>query len=283
MRRRTCRWAVVNVSVRALLVALVVVGAGCSYTPATFDVAEPQLAQSTKIYAADGSLLTTLRAEENRENVRIADLPDHVTEAVLAVEDSRFYAHRGVDVRAILRATAANARSGEIVEGGSTITQQYVKNTILTPDRSLERKVEEALLAVELEQAYSKDRILELYLNTIFFGNGAYGIQAAAMEYFGVAAADLSVAQAATLAGMIRAPSAYDPGDRPDAAVRRRNAALERMGTLGWLTPEEVAAAQGEPLDAGGGARRRSPSGAVGGGAGKAVRPHRRALRGDAG
>ncbi len=235
--------------VRALAVVVVLATGACSYTPATLDVADPDLAQSTKIFAADGTLLTTLVAEENRENVRVSDLPAHVTQAVLAVEDSRFYDHRGVDVRAILRATRANTRSGSIVEGGSTITQQYVKNTLLTPDQSLERKVEEALLAVELERSYSKDRILELYLNTIFFGNGAYGIQSAAGEYFGVAADELSVAQAATLAGLIRAPSAYDPYDEPEAAVTRRNTALKRMGQLGWLEPAAVALAVAEPLE----------------------------------
>jgi penicillin-binding protein 1A len=232
----------------ALLLAVAVAAGACSYTPATLDVTDPDLAQSTKVFAADGTLITTLVSEENRENVRLTDLPDHVTEAVLAVEDSRFHDHLGVDVRAILRATRANTRSGAIVEGGSTITQQYVKNTMLTPDQSLDRKVEEALLAVQLERRYSKERILELYLNTIFFGNGAYGIQAAASEYFGVSAEQLTVAQAATLAGLIRAPSAFDPYDEPDAAVRRRNAAIDRMGELGWLPPAEVAAARAEPL-----------------------------------
>ena len=233
---------------RALLLTVALAAGACSYTPSTFDVADPDLAQSTKVLAADGTLITTLQSEENREDVRVADLPDHVTRAVLAVEDSRFYQHRGVDVRAILRASRANARSGAAVQGGSTITQQYVKNTMLTPDPSLDRKVEEAILAVQLEREYSKDRILELYLNTIFFGNGAYGIEAAAGEYFGVGATDLTVAQAATLAGLIRAPSAYDPHDEPEAAIRRRNAAVDRMESLGWLGAPEAAAARAEPL-----------------------------------
>lgn len=233
---------------RTLLVAAVVAGAACSYTPTTIDDTRPSLSQSTKVYAADGSLLTTLRAEQNREDVRVSELADHVVDAVLAVEDSRFYDHDGVDVRAILRATAANSRSGRIVEGGSTITQQYVKNTYLTPEQSFERKAEEALLAVQLERSSSKDRILELYVNTIYFGNGAYGIQAAADAYFGVDATELTVAQAATLAALIRAPSAFDPFDEPEAATGRRDAALVRMGELGWLTPDEVVAASAEPL-----------------------------------
>ena len=232
----------------ALLLTVALAAGACSYTPTTLEVAEPDRAQSTKVFAADGTLITTLQSEENREDVRVADLPDHVTRAVLAVEDSRFYQHRGVDVRAVLRAARANARSGEAVQGGSTITQQYVKNTMLSPDQSLDRKVEEAVLAVQLERQHSKDRILELYLNTIYFGNGAYGIQAAAGEYFGVGATDLTLAQAATLAGLIQAPSAYDPHDQPEAATRRRDAAIDRMEALGWLDEPEAAAARAEPL-----------------------------------
>jgi penicillin-binding protein 1A len=238
----------VKALVRSLLAVAVLAAGACSYQPVELGLVDPVLAQSTKVYAADGSLLTVLRAAENRESIRLADLPEHVTRAVLAVEDARFYEHRGVDVRAILRATAANTRSGSIVEGGSTITQQYVKNTMLTAEQTYDRKVEEALLAVQLERAYSKDRILELYLNTIYFGNGAYGIEAAAQEHFGVPAAQLTVAQAATLAGLIRAPSAYDPYDNPEAATDRRDAALDRMEELGWVEPEVAAAARAEPL-----------------------------------
>jgi penicillin-binding protein 1A len=232
----------------ALVVLLTLIGGACAYAPPTLDVAGPVLAQSTKIYAADGTLITTLLAAENREDVRFDDLPAWVPDAVVAIEDSRYWTHKGVDVRAILRAAVANTAEGEVVEGGSTITQQYVKNTLLDSDQTLDRKLEEAVLALQLERDHSKKRILELYLNTIFFGNGAYGVQAAAQEYFGVTARELTLAQAATLAGLIRAPSAFDPTDNPEAAVERRDHVVDRMLELGLVTDADAAAAKVEPL-----------------------------------
>ena len=235
---------------RSLVASLVVVAlaAACSYTTADLDVADPVLVESTKIFAADGTLITTLLASENRENVRLDQLPAHVPDAVVAIEDARFWTHRGVDVKAILRAAVANTSQGAVVEGGSTITQQYVKNTLLDSTQTLHRKAHEAVLALRLERHYTKARILELYLNTIFFGNGAYGIQAAAEEYFGVRAEALTLAQAATLAGMIRAPSAFDPTDAPAAARGRRDAVIVRMADLGLVTRPEAAAATAEEL-----------------------------------
>jgi penicillin-binding protein 1A len=231
------------------LLTAALVGGGCSYTPAEVTLLDPDLAQSSRIYTADGTLLTTLRAEENRESIRLVDLPDHVPDAVVAIEDARFWNHRGVDVKAIFRAGAANARAGDVVEGGSTITQQYVKTAMLDPEQTMDRKVEEALLAVQLERRYSKERILELYLNTIYFGNGAYGIQAAAEEYFGVPAKDLSLAEAATLAGLIRAPSAYDPHDNAEDAVVRRDQVIKRMVELDLVEEATGEAASAEPLE----------------------------------
>ena len=242
VRRLVTRTQVVVVAV------VVAVAAACSYTPAEIDVAPPATAESSKIYAADGSLVTTLHAEENRENVPLGELPRHLRDAVLAIEDARFFEHKGVDVKAVLRAAVTNTAEGDVVEGGSTITQQYVKNTILGPERTIERKIEEALLAVQMERRYTKERILELYLNTIYFGNGAYGVQAAAHEYFGVDASHLTLAQSALLAGLIRAPSQSDPYDRPEAATERRNLVLRRMSTLGWVDDEVVTATRLEPL-----------------------------------
>jgi penicillin-binding protein 1A len=237
-------------AVRHLVVVVVaaVAAGACSYTPPEIDVAPPATAESSKIYAADGSLLTTLHAEENRENVALDDLPRHLHDAVLAIEDARFFEHKGVDVKAVLRAAVTNTAEGDVVEGGSTITQQYVKNTILGPERTFERKIEEALLAVQMERRYTKERILELYLNTIYFGNGAYGVQAAAHEYFGVDASELTLPQSALLAGLIRAPSQTDPYDRPDAATTRRNLVLRRMASLGWVDDAVTDAAREEPL-----------------------------------
>ncbi len=233
----------------SLFIALLLTAtAACSYEPAHFDVAEPTLATSTKIYAADGTLITTLSAEENRELVKLDDLPDHVADAVIAIEDARFFEHRGVDTRAVMRALRRNAEAGEVVEGGSTITQQYIKNLLGEDDKTVKRKLREASLAVQLERQYTKRRILELYLNTIFLGNGAYGIQAAAIEYFGVPAAELTLAQSAVLAGLIRSPSASDPYDLPERAIARRNEVLSRMAELGLVKPADADAAAKEPL-----------------------------------
>jgi len=180
--------------------------------------------------------------------VRLAEIPRFVANAVVAIEDERFYEHAGIDLQAILRAALRNVGEGGVAEGGSTITQQYVKNVLLEPDRTLKRKVREAALALQLEDRFTKDRILELYLNTIYFGNGAYGIEAAAREYFATSAAELTLAHAATLAGLIRAPAASDPYGNPDAAVARRNVVLDKMVELGAATVAEASAASDEDL-----------------------------------
>lgn len=231
-----------------LILGMLIATAACSYQPARLDLVAPTLATSTKIYAVDGTLITTLEAEENRELVPLDELPAHVADAVIAIEDARFLDHRGVDLRAVLRALRRNASAGEVVEGGSTITQQYVKNLLGENDRTVKRKLKEASLAFQLERHYTKERILEQYLNTIYLGNGAYGIQAAALEYFGVSAAELSLAQAAVIAGLIRSPSASDPYALPDRALARRNLVLQRMAELGLLTRAKAEAAAGEPL-----------------------------------
>ena len=215
---------------RAILVSALLVASACSYQVRDVAPPIPIEAQSSRIYAADGTLLVTLHAEENRENVRLAEIPLVMQQAVIAIEDERFYRHNGVDFRAILRAAERNADAGDIQQGGSTITQQYVKTAMLDDDsQTLGRKLEEATLALELERKYSKERILELYLNTVYFGNGAYGVQAAARQYFGKSITKVSPAEAALLAGLIQAPSRYDPFDAPEAAIARRTVVLDRM------------------------------------------------------
>jgi membrane peptidoglycan carboxypeptidase len=150
------------------------------------------LAQSSIIFDAKDRQITTLHGEQNRNIIRLGKMPKHLQDAVVAIEDERFYKHDGVDVRAIVRAAVSNAASGEIRQGGSTITQQYVKNVIISPgeiaERSLERKINEAALSRQLEQKLSKKEILRRYLNTVYFGNGAYGVEAAAHTYFGKSA-----------------------------------------------------------------------------------------------
>ncbi|MBA2624114.1 MAG: transglycosylase domain-containing protein, partial [Acidimicrobiia bacterium] len=232
----------------AATVVLALLTSACSFAPPDLDEAERRRDQSSRVLAADGTVLTTVEAVERREDVRLAELPDHLPDAVVAIEDARFWSHRGVDLRALGRAAVRNADEGRVVEGGSTITQQYVKNALLDPERTLGRKVEEAVLALRLERTYSKERILELYLNTIYFGNGAYGIEAAATEYFGVRARDLTLEQSATLAGLIRAPDGADPVDEPELARRRRNRVLARMVDLGRLPRAESRRARATPL-----------------------------------
>jgi penicillin-binding protein 1A len=206
------------------------------------------LAQTSFLYAADGSLITTLHARENRVVVPFEEIPKDVRDAVVAVEDQRFYQHRGIDVKAMLRAAVADVSAGRIVEGGSTITQQYVKNTLVGSDRTLSRKVREAQLALQIENTYTKDEILTKYLNTVYYGEGAYGIQAAAQTFFDVPAAELTLAQAALLAGLIAAPGDYDPAVHPKAARARRRLVLSRMLEQRMIGHQEYRRANRQPL-----------------------------------
>ena len=171
----------------------------------------------------------------------LAEVPPHVVNAILAVEDAGFWIHDGYDVRGMLRAFRANVDSGGISQGGSTITQQLVKLNLLNDEQTLDRKVQEIVLAQRLEQQMSKEEILDRYLNTVYFGNHAYGVQAAAETYFGVGVQQLDVGQAAMLAGIIRNPIQYNPVRYPERAAQRREVALDRMVDAGWLTEEEAA------------------------------------------
>ena len=177
--------------------------------------------EGSKVYDDNDELITEFHVER-RIFVPLAQIPKPLREAVIATEDARFYSHYGVDPTGIGRAIYQNFRRGRIVEGGSTITQQLAKVLFLTPDKSLERKLKEAILAMELERRYSKDRILELYLNQIYFGHGAFGVEAAARTFFGKGVGELSLSESALLAGLPKAPAIYSPFEHPDAAKRRR-------------------------------------------------------------
>src|SRR5213080_2160649 len=190
--------------------------------------------QGTKVYDDNDELLTELHVER-RIFVPLAHIPQTLRDAIIATEDRRFYSHFGVDPIGVARAIYQNYRRGRIVEGGSTITQQLTKVLFLTPDKSLERKMKEAVLALELERRYSKDRILEMYLNQVYFGHGAYGVEAAARTYFGKSVSELNVREAALLAGLPRAPSTYSPFEHGEAAKRRREVVLRRMVEYGAL------------------------------------------------
>ncbi len=204
--------------------------------------------QSSFVYSSDGSLITSFHGTQNRTVIDLAKIPEHMQHAVVAIEDERFYQHNGVDLKAILRAMVKNLSEGEITEGGSTITQQYVKQAIIAPgeiaEKSYERKLQEAALARQLEEHLSKDEILERYLNTVYYGEGAYGIQAASYAYFNKPAKKLSLSQAALLAGVIRSPNTYDPFDDKELATDRRNLVLTRMEEQGYADAAEVAAAK---------------------------------------
>lgn len=218
----------------------------CSYTTEVeLPTADPQ---TSRVLWDDGTTLTTLHAEQNREDIPLAAMGATLPTAVVAIEDARYFDHKGVDPRGILRALTRDVQAGRAVEGGSTITQQYVRAVLLTPERNLQRKIKEAVLAVQLERQYSKRTILERYLNLIYFGNGAYGVQAAAQTYFGRDARDLDLPQSAMLAGIIRAPGDYDPYERPEAALARRNEVLTRMAELERADRAEVTAALATPL-----------------------------------
>lgn len=205
-------------------------------------------AVSTKIFDRDGELLYEIFADENRTPITLTDLPPHVYQSAIAIEDKNFYKHWGFDLSGITRAIITNIK-GERLEGGSTITQQLVKNALLTPERSIKRKLKEGVLAVMTEILYSKDEILEMYLNYISYGGTSVGIESAAQRYFDKSARELTVAEAALLAGLPQAPSRYSPfGSNPAAGKERQREVLRRMAEDGYISEEERTAAENEVL-----------------------------------
>ncbi len=201
------------------------------------------------VYAGDGhTVLAILRGSQSRVLVQSSQIAPIMRQAIVAIEDKRFYEHRGIDVRGMARALWADVTSQGVVQGGSTITQQFVKNAFVGRERSIARKLKEAALAWQLEQRWSKDRILTAYLNTIYFGNGAYGIQQAAETYFGKTAYDLTLPEAALLAGIPEDPSLWDPVRHPQAAHDRRDVVLQQMLSQHDISQAEYDQARGAPL-----------------------------------
>src|SRR5699024_580084 len=199
-----------------------------------------QFQESTRIYDEDGEQIDTLFHEENRINVSIDDVPEKVQNAILSIEDKRFYDHKGIDIRRLAGAAVSNFKNGWGAEGGSTLTQQVIKRTVLTPEKTLKRKVQEAWLALKLERKYSKEEILELYLNNVYFGHGAYGIKTASVTYFGEEdLSKLNISQIALLAGLPNSPSSTDPFKHPEKAEERRNKVLTAMADNGFITKEQ--------------------------------------------
>jgi len=236
---------------RVLGVAILLLATACSDLVEVEAIGEVELAppaQTSVVVAADGSLLAELHAEQDRELVPLDRVPQALRAAVVAVEDARFYEHSGIDAGAVARAFAENAREGRVVQGGSTITQQLAKNTVTGDEKTLDRKLAESSVALQLEQRYSKDEILERYLNTVYFGNGAYGVQTAARRYFGAGVEELSLEQSALLAGLIRSPGDYDPYTAPVAAAARRDLVLSLMAEQGLAPTSDVDQARAAPL-----------------------------------
>jgi penicillin-binding protein 1A len=243
----------------AALLGVLLVLAGLSFTfglvravaseiPALDPAAERSDVDSV-VYASNGrTVLAVLRGDESRVLVDTEDIAPIMRQAIVSVEDHRFFDHNGIDVRGVFRALWADIRSQAIVEGGSTITQQFVKNAYIRNEKTLARKVREAALAWQLEQRWSKDRILTAYLNTIYFGNGAYGIQQASRTYFGKAARKLELAEAALLAGIPSDPSLYDPVTNPKKAEARRRQVLGLMLEQGKITQRDFEKAAAAPL-----------------------------------
>ncbi|MEW6547175.1 MAG: penicillin-binding protein 1A [Bacillota bacterium] len=248
--------AVVRVGVALfILVLALTLGVGVGFLAAgiyrvrpVLAAMEPDPALSSLIYDASGNLVTAIPGREKRIYVDLKDIPQHVQEAFLAAEDARFRYHAGVDFRAIARALWEDIASGRIAQGGSTITQQLARNAFLTQERTLSRKVQEAILAVMLEREYTKDQILEMYLNQIFLGHGVYGVQAAAQLYFGKDARDLTVAEGAMLAGITRAPSVYSPYVNFSLAKQMQSVVLDQMVKYGFLDRALADKAAAQPI-----------------------------------
>ena len=215
--------------------------------PSTDEFSKFKYNEPMVVYDAEGTVIAELGAER-RYPVAIEDMPKHVYQAVVAVEDARFYEHSGIDPWGIARAMVANIKAGRMVEGGSTLTQQLVKVIYLTPERKLKRKIKEAIIAYRLDKELSKEKILELYLNQVNFGRGAYGIQAAAINYFGKDVKDMTIAEAAMVAGIPKGPSIYAPHLNMKKSINRRNHVLKRMRELNYITEEEYNEALNEEV-----------------------------------
>ncbi|WEX09323.1 transglycosylase domain-containing protein [Chelativorans sp. AA-79] len=206
----------------------------------------PDRPPNVKILAVDGSLIAN-RGMTGGEAIGLHEMSPYIPQAVIAIEDRRFYSHWGVDPIGLARAMAENVVQGELSQGGSTITQQLAKNLYLKPDRTIERKVQEMLLAIWLEQKYTKDQILEMYLNRVYFGSGAYGVESASQRYFNKSARDVTLSEAALLAGLLKAPSRLSPARDPQAAEGRAQVVLAAMRQEGMIGDSELTAAMSAP------------------------------------
>jgi len=237
-----------------IVLLVMIVGIGCGFLTASMNT-KPDLANDIRppatsiIYDIHGNEIANVHADQNRKPVKLAQVPKDLQNAFVAVEDNRFYEHGGIDPRGIVRALYANIRGRTVSEGGSTITQQLAKNAYLTQDRTLKRKIQEVFLALQLERQYTKDEILEMYLNQIYFGQGAYGVQAAAQTYFGKNVEDLSLNECAMLAGIPKSPNYYSPLNNLQAAQERKATVLDQMEKYGYINSSTAAKTKKEKLN----------------------------------
>lgn len=233
---------------------LIVVGAGAGlgFLTASFQtlpqLGDLQQAASSQFFDAKGNLIGTTASAENRLPVNLDKVPSNLQNAFIAAEDVRFYQHSGIDPRGILRAVWTNITNQGVAEGGSTITQQLAKNALLTQERTLKRKIQEAFLALQLERQYSKKEILEMYLNQIYFGQGAYGVESAALVYFDKHVDKLSLAECAMLAGLPKSPNYYSPFNNLKAAKERQEIVLDQMVKYNLISPSEAQKAKDEKI-----------------------------------
>jgi penicillin-binding protein 1A len=243
-KSRSRVWLAVKLFVVVVLLALIAglaVAAGAIYAlsrdlPSLSELEKNPTAVNTIIYDRHGKLIAELHGAENRELVKSGKIPDIMKEATVAVEDERFYEHHGVDYQSVARAMILNLQAGGVVQGGSTITEQYIKNAYVGNERTYTRKIREAVLAWQLEDKWSKDKILTEYLNTVPYGAGAYGVQAAAETYFHKPISRINTQEAALLAALPKAPSAFSPTVDPEQALERRNIVLQLMADQGYVT-----------------------------------------------
>jgi penicillin-binding protein 1A len=214
--------------------------------PPTSEWAVPKRPPNVRIVAENGETIAT-RGDTGGESLTLAEMPRYLPEAVMAIEDRRFKSHFGLDPIGLARAIFTNLRAGDAVQGGSTLTQQLAKNLFLQPDRTLQRKMQEVVLSLWLEAKFSKDEILEMYLNRVYLGGGAYGVDAAARRYFGKSAREVTIPEAAMIAGLLKAPSRYAPTRDPEAARDRAGLVLQAMREEGYITDGQLKQALADP------------------------------------
>lgn len=251
-KRKILNWRSIIIFIMVLIIIAFGTGIGvfASYVKDApeFDPNKLKPSETSIVYAQDNQVIAELHGEQNRIQVPLEKIPKNLINAFIAIEDQYFYSHKGVNIRSIIGSLATNLVHGGIKRGASTITQQLVKTAFLSPEQSLKRKAQEAWLAIQLERHYTKDQIMEFYLNQIYFGHSAYGVESAADTYFGKSVEDLNLAEAAMLAGIPKGPAYYSPYTNFDKAKERQEIILNAMAEMGFISEEEAEKAKQEEI-----------------------------------